>query len=185
MSRMDAGATPMTEPTDPDQSIAVVIRALRHGSLSAGRHIHWEGIRERIRHLLIERRPSPDERLELLELYDQVVTRVERLRAGDIASLRRLRHQRAADTLRFVFVEARHEGALSFGAIVDRELVAGRLRVDPYLSEVLGELLRVFDAGGGGSPGVNEDCAAFLVPRVQPPTRQPAFSAMAVKNSGS
>ncbi len=184
MSIKDAGQT-MTEPSHPHQGIAEAIRALRHDILAAGRKLDWDVVRGRIRRLLIERRPSPDERIELLELYDQVATRVERLRAGDIGSLRRLRHQRAADTLRFVFVEARHEGALSFETIVDRELVAGRLRVDPYLSEILGELLRVFDAGGGGSPGVGEDGAAFSFPRVQPPTRQPAFSAMAVKNSGS
>lgn len=187
MSMTDAGATPMSEITEPERSIAAAIRALRHDSLSAGRHIDWESIRERIRHLLIERRPTRDERIELLELYDQVVTRVERLRAADANSVRRLRHQRAADTLRFVFAEARHEGAPAFGAIVEREQLAGRLRVDPYLSEALGQFLQALEARGGGPPGVSEEGAMFyrLAGSLQPPTRHPAFSAIAVKNSGS
>ena len=140
----------MTELPDSNPNIAVEIRALRHDVLAAGQNLDWDVVRGRIRRLLIKRRPSPDARIYLLELYDQVATRVERQRAGDEPSLRRLRHQRASDTLVFPFVEARDDG-LSPWAIIDREVAAGRLRVDPYLSAVLGQILQALDARPDGA----------------------------------
>jgi hypothetical protein len=153
----------MTEPSKPDQNIAAAIRGLRHDGLYAGRTVSWEEVRERIRHLLLERRPSPDERIELLELYDQVATRVERRCGADADSLRRLRHQRATDTLMFPFAEARNGGP-SFEVVIDRELSAGRLRVDRYFSDALGQLLQALELRADGPPGVGEDGAAFSFP---------------------
>ena len=152
----------MTEPSDP--GIEGAIRVLRRDVLEGGRNVDWETIRARIKHILIARRPSPDERIALLELYDQLVNRVERLRAADLDLLRRLRHQRAADTVGFALVEAREKGSPPFGAIMDREVAAERIRVDRYFSAFVTQLLEVVDPGGRGPPGVAEDAAAFSFP---------------------
>jgi hypothetical protein len=152
----------MTEPSDPD--IEVAIRVLRRDILEGGRNVDWEAIRARIRRLLIARRPSPDERITLLELYGQLVSRVERLRALNADSLRRVCNQRAADTVGFALAEAREHGGLPFGVIIDRELAAGRLRVDRYFINFVSQILDAVDPGGHGAPGFDEEAAPFSFP---------------------
>jgi hypothetical protein len=164
----------MTEPSDPD--IVAAIRVLRRDILEGGRNVDWESIRGRIKHLLIARRPSPVERIALLEVYDQLVNRVERLRALNLDSLRRVRHQRAADTIAFALVEAREQGGSSFGAIIDREVAAERMRVDRYFGNFVTQLLDVVDPGARGPPGFGEDAAPFSFPPgvSRPPASPPS-----------
>jgi hypothetical protein len=166
----------MTEFPGPDRNIAAEIRALRHDGLYTGRSVSWEELRARIRHLLLERRPSPDERIELLELYDQVVTRTERRCGGDVDLLRRIGRQRAIDSLTFPCAEARTPGGPSFSAVFDRERASGRLRVDPYLVEALDHVLQVFGLRADGPPGVREDGPAFWFPAAlsRPPASPPS-----------
>jgi hypothetical protein len=162
----------MTESSDPD--IEAAVRVLRRDILAGGRNLDWENLRGRIKHLLIARRPSPDERIALLELYDDLVSRVERLRVLGADSLRRLRHQRATDTVAFALAEAREKGSSSFGAIMDREVAAGRIRVDSYFSDFVTQLLDVFDPGARGPPGFGEDATPFSVPQdFSPPPASP------------
>ena len=152
----------MTEPSHPD--IEGAIRVIRRDILEGGRNVDWDAIRARIKHLLIARRPSPDERIALLEIYDQLVNRVERLRALNADSLRRIRHQRAADSVGFALAEARAKGSPSFAAIMDREVAAERLRVDRYFSDLVTYLVDAVDPGAGGAPGFGENGAAFSFP---------------------
>jgi len=164
----------MTEPSDPD--IEGAIRVLRRDILEGGRNVDWEAIRARIKHLLIARRPSPDERIALVELYDQLVSRVERLRALNADSLRRVCNQRAADTVAFALAEAREHGGPSFGVIIDRELAAGRLRVDRYFINFVTQILDAVDPGAHGPPGFGEEAAPFSFPPElsRPPASPPS-----------
>ena len=152
----------MTEPSDPD--IEGAIRVLRRDILEGGRNVDWEAIRARIKHLLIARLPSPDQRIALLEVYDQLVNRVERLRALNVDSLRRVSNQRAADTIAFVLAEAREHESPPFKVIIDRELAAGRLRVDRYFINFVSQILDVIDPGAHGPDGFGEEAAPFSFP---------------------
>jgi hypothetical protein len=164
----------MTEPSDPD--IEGAMRVLRRDILEGGRNVDWEAIRARIKHLLIARRPSPDQRIALLEVYDQLVNRVERLRALNADLLRRVRNQRAADTVAFALAEAREHGSQPFGVVIDRELAAGRLRVDRYFINFVNHILDAVDPGAHGPPGVAEDAATFSFPPgfSRPPASPPS-----------
>lgn len=183
----------MTEPSEPDQSIAAAIQALRHDILSDGRHMAWDDVRGRIRTLIGQGRPSPHQRLQLLELYDIAVTMVGRRLRPDLEASRRLGYQRANDTMLFLIAEVRDHGGSDVMAlmatIIDRELDVGRMRRDRYLANLLSWITHELDKGldggdGARPPGVQEEAADFRRP-AQPPSRQPAFSTMALKNSGS
>jgi hypothetical protein len=161
----------MTEPSDLHESVEVAIRVLRHDLLSAGRNASWEDFRQRIRHLLIARRPSRAERLQLLELYDDLVTVVERGLRVDMQGLERVGRQRAVDVMAFNFAEAREPGGVFSteiaAASIERERVAGRLRVDGYLLELVSWILQEVEAEDGRTPpGDHEDPAAFFPTRL-------------------
>jgi hypothetical protein len=118
---------------------------------------------------LIHRRPSPPERLELLDLYEMAVTRAEQRSWRDPGELRRLGYQRAADSLAFLLAEFRDHGA-SFAdgkaaASLVREVGAGRLRVDGLFLELVTWLLGELDARPDPSrPGVHEVAAIVSPP---------------------
>ena len=176
MQIIDARETStMSQPSEPQPDIAAAIAVLRHDALAAGRNLDWDDIRRRIRNLVKQGRPSAAERLELLHLYDAVMTKVERQAVRDPLALRRLGYQRANDMLAFLLAEARDAGDVldpeAFTAIIARELAAGRLRRDEPLQELLSWVLReVDDRGGRPAPGVSEAAAPFLRPsRLSPP----------------
>lgn len=145
MSMTDRGVNVMTESFDSNESIVDAIRTLRGKLFSFGGAVPWEEFRRRIRHLLIERHPTLEERLQLLEMYDIVVTRFERQCGRNRRQLRRLGTQRALDTLSFLFGELRRQagdlGGITAAALVAREREAGRLRVDAHLDELISLLL--------------------------------------------
>ena len=146
----------MTESFDSNESIVDAIRALRGGLFSFTRAAPWEEFRRRIRRLLIEGHPTLEERLQLLEMYDIVVTRYERQCGRDHRQLRRLGTQRALDTLSFLFGELRRQagdlGGIAAAALVAREQEAGRLRVDAHFDELI-SLLLSSDDGEDQTPG--------------------------------
>ena len=159
----------MTEPAELDRSVADAILALRHDILAAGRDVVWEDVRKRIRHLLLVGRPSPDERIQLLELYDGVARVVERRFWSDEDGLRRFGYQRAADTVGFQFAEARNAAGVfvpgKAEAWMTRERDAGRLRVDDYVVAIIDWMLGEFEAGTDRRPpGLDEAPAAFAFP---------------------
>ena len=145
MSMTDRGVSVMTESFDSNESIVDTIRTLRGILFSFARAGPWEEFRRRIRHLLIERHPTLEERLQLLEMYDIVVTRFERQCGRNHRQLRRLGTQRALDTLSFLFGELRRQagdlGGIAAAALVAREREAGRLRVDAHFDELVALLL--------------------------------------------
>jgi hypothetical protein len=161
----------MTEPSEPGQSMASAIRALRHGILSGGRRLEWDDVRGRIRVLIRDGRPSPHERIQLLELYDTAVSIVQRRLRPDPQASRRLGYQRANDTLLFLVAEVRDEGEVDAGAamaaIIARELAAGRMEMGGYFSNLVALVLERFDDPRDGDetpPEVAEDAAAFSFP---------------------
>jgi hypothetical protein len=175
---MSGAPTAMTQSTDPDQSLAAAIRALRHEILSAGRRLAWDDVRGRIRALIKDGRPSPDERIQLLELYDRAVTTVQRRCWEDAEASRRLAYQRANDTLVFLLAEVRDQGEDAravIAAIIARELPAGRIEFGSYFNNILSLVLEKFgDGEDGAPPGLAEDDAGpFSVP---PPLSRPPAS---------
>jgi hypothetical protein len=173
--------TAMTQSTDPDQSLAAAIRALRHEILSAGRRLPWDDVRGRIRALIKDGRPSPDERIQLLELYDRAVTTAQRRCWEDPEDSRRLAYQRANDTLVFLLAEVRdqdEDARAVIAAIIARELPAGRIEFGSYFNNILSLVLERFgdrpDGEDGAPPGLAEDDAEpFSVP---PPLSRPPAS---------
>jgi hypothetical protein len=180
----------MTEPSEPDRTMAAAIRVLRHDILSGGRQMSWDDVRGRIRRLIMQGHPSPPEHIQLLELYDMAASMAGRRIRLDLEASRRLGHQRANDTLAFLMAEFREQGpngAATIASIIARELAAERMHLDGYMQNVASLLLEKLDDGDERPPtGVSEELGSFVGPPAsQPPTRQPALSAMAVKNAGS
>jgi hypothetical protein len=173
----------MTEPSGPDQSLAAAIRAVRHDILSNGRRMAWDDVRERIRVLIRDGRPSPEERIQLLELYDIAVTMAQRRLRPDAEASRRLGYQRANDTLLFLMAEVRDEGevdaATAMVTIMARELAAGRMELGGYFSNLVTLVLERFEDPRDGyrtPPEVAEDAAAFSFPtRFSHPLANPPF----------
>jgi hypothetical protein len=179
MDAMSGAPTDMTEPTDPGQSMAAAIRALSHEILSGERRMSWGDVRGRIRILIREGRPSPPERLQLLELYHSAVTMAERRFRPDPQSSRRLGYQRANDTLLFLLAEVRDRGDVDAGAtltsIIARELAAGRMQLGPYFNNLLSLVLERFPGGHDGDDGTPRGVAEdFPPPFSRPPASPPA-----------
>jgi hypothetical protein len=145
MPALDAGANAMTEHVEPSMSVADTIGTLRKALFSFGRSVPWTAFRSGLRLLLIDRQPSQSERIQLLELYDMVFTRVEHQCGHDDRMLRRLGCQRALDTLAFQLAELRALGADCHGnaaaALMAREREAGRMRLDGHLAELMSLML--------------------------------------------
>ncbi|HLZ83960.1 MAG TPA: hypothetical protein VKQ54_10375 [Caulobacteraceae bacterium] len=162
----------MTEPTEPDRSVADAILALRHDILSAGRDVIWGELRRRIKRLLAvgqpPPQPSPNERIQLLELYDSLARVVERRFWSDEDALRRFGYQRASDTLMFMFAEARDAGGVfdpgMAEAWIARERFSGRLRVDDYVVAIIDWMLAESEAKDRKRPGLEEAPAPFVFP---------------------
>jgi hypothetical protein len=171
----------MTEPSDRDDNTAAAIRAIRHDILSNRRDMSWEDIRQWIRGLVRHARPSPDERIQLLELYDRAAATVQRRLLADPEGSRRLRYQRANDTLLFMLSELRDEAATNrkttLAAIVCREYEAGRMHMDGSLGNLISWVLQESDHRPAPmSPGVCEDDAGVAYqPPVSPPLSSPSF----------
>jgi hypothetical protein len=176
---MRGGLTAMTQSNDADDGMASAIGALRHEILSAGRNLAWDEVRARMKALIRDGRPTSDQRIQLLELYDRAVTTVRRRHWGDPEAARRLDYQRANDTLLFLVAEFRDEGE-AMGAIMARELAAGRLELGGYFSNVVSLIAEKFDGDPGGEDrepdGVAEDDAGpwlFPPPFSPPPASSP------------
>src|SRR5271165_864544 len=160
----------MTDPDEPDRSAADAILTLRDDIAAAGRDASWENLRKRIRHLLIIGRPTLDERLQLLELYDGLARTVERRFGRDMDGMQRFGYQRASDMMAFQFAEARNAAGVfdpdRAAAYIARERAAGRLHVDAYLVEIIDWLFAEFEARKDRKgPGLDEPpTPAFVFP---------------------
>jgi hypothetical protein len=151
----------MTDSSELDRGVAAAIRALRHDILSRGRDLPWDDVRGWIKALIRYARPSPKERIQLLELYDRAAGMTHRRLLADPEGSRRLAYQRANDTIVFLLAELRDQGAVSpggFAGLLAREMEAGRLHINDALLNVISWVLRESDDRKGPMPpGVAEE----------------------------
>jgi hypothetical protein len=110
-----------------------------------GVDVLWDDVRADITYLLVKRRPTAEERLRLLEIYDGVMRELEDQCEDEPDALTRLGYQRAEDGLLFAFAEAlAAPGGFDVDVLtqaLERECEAGRLRRDGYLSQAVGCLV--------------------------------------------
>jgi hypothetical protein len=121
---------------------------------AAGESASWDDFRQEIRHLMRDRSLAPSERIQLLEIYDELVTTVERRCAAEPEALAKVGYQRAVDCMVFTLSETvffdgdRDPGA--FNRTLHRERVLGRFRQDDHVRQAASDIVAALSTADRG-----------------------------------
>lgn len=117
---------------------------------AAGENASWDAFRQEIKNLLSDRSLAPSERIQLLEMYDALVTLVEKRCVGEPEALAKVCYQRAVDCMVFTMSESgffdNDADTCVLDGALNRERTLGRFRHDDYVRQAATDIVAMFTA---------------------------------------